>query len=393
MSAFEPIGLMEPMLPSEGKYPELENLAVEFLTLSSGAFAALPPASATQLAHLVRSINCYYSNFIEDHKTHPRDIDRALKEDFSNNKEKRDLQKEAKAHIEVQRLIDANPPTTKHTETVMWIHKEFYDRLPPDLKWVENNQTQKKFPVEAGKIRTTDVVVGRHIPPLHQNLESFLRRFDEAYPFSRLNKIQQVIAIAASHHRLLWIHPFLDGNGRVARLFSHALFVNLNPHNQLWSISRGLARSVKDYKSMLDLADHPRNNDVDGRGTPTESGLVHFCEFFLKTALDQIEFMKKLIEPKEMLSRIHVYVQEEIHMKRLLKGSYEIIKHATLLGEINRSDLRKITGYQERQARLVLSKLLHSELLISKTPKARTLQLNFPIDVVSRWFPNLFPLE
>lgn len=37
-------------------------------------------------------------------------------------------------------------------------------------------------------------------------------RFEQAYASERLTKPRQAIAAAAAHHRLLWIHPFLDGN-------------------------------------------------------------------------------------------------------------------------------------------------------------------------------------
>ena len=58
------------------------------------------------LANLVRAMNCYYSNLIEGHDTHPVDIERALKNDYSKDPRKRDLQLEAKAHITVQKWID-----------------------------------------------------------------------------------------------------------------------------------------------------------------------------------------------------------------------------------------------------------------------------------------------
>ena len=52
-------------------------------------------------------MNCYYSNLIEGHRTRPIDIERALAQDFSSDLEQRNLQLEAKAHIEVQTLLDS----------------------------------------------------------------------------------------------------------------------------------------------------------------------------------------------------------------------------------------------------------------------------------------------
>ena len=51
-------------------------------------------------------MNCYYNNLIEGHDTHPIDIEKALKQDDSENQEGRNLQLEAKAHINVQKWMD-----------------------------------------------------------------------------------------------------------------------------------------------------------------------------------------------------------------------------------------------------------------------------------------------
>jgi Fic family protein len=118
-----------------------------------------------------------------------------------------------------------------------------------------------------------------------------MKRFEEAYDPAKLSQVQQIIAIAASHHRLVWIHPFLDGNGRVVRLFSQAWLLETGIGSSLWSVSRGLARNVEEYKARLMAADAPRKGDLDGRGNLSHDELVNFCRFFLKTAVDQVEFM------------------------------------------------------------------------------------------------------
>jgi Fic family protein len=133
------------------------------------------------------------------------------------------------------------------------------------------------------------VQVGRHIPPLPENLEIFLQRFNAAYDSERLSKLQRIIAIAASHHRYAWIHPFYDGNGRVVRLMSYAALKNANVGSELWSVARGLARQKEKYKSMLQAADEPRRGDLDGRGTLSQKALIDFCTFFLQVCIDQVE--------------------------------------------------------------------------------------------------------
>ncbi len=80
----------------------LTDLAVELAAAATGFRRSLPEGVLVALANLVRAMNCYYSNLIEGHDTHPVDIERTLRNDYSDNPEKRNLQLEARAHIAVQ---------------------------------------------------------------------------------------------------------------------------------------------------------------------------------------------------------------------------------------------------------------------------------------------------
>src|ERR1700726_3219206 len=105
----EPVAVMEPLLIGEDSRHRgpLTDLALELTQKSAGFRRSLPPSLLASLADLVRAMNCYYSNLIEGHDMHPVDIERALKNDYSKDARKRDLQLEAKAHITVQEWIDA----------------------------------------------------------------------------------------------------------------------------------------------------------------------------------------------------------------------------------------------------------------------------------------------
>lgn len=382
---------MEPMLPTLGN-KELEDMAMELAKKGSALAATLHPIVRKSIGELVRSMNCYYSNLIEGHDTHPRDIDRALRGDLSTNQKQRNLQLEAKAHIEVQRLIDEGrtPAIKPSTNFMHWVHHEFCSRLPEELLWVTNPDTGKKLKLAAGKFRESEVAVGRHVPPLAKNLERFMRRFEEAYDPDKLSQVQQVIAIAASHHRLVWIHPFLDGNGRVVRLFSHAWLLDIGIGSSLWSVSRGLARNVDEYKARLMAADSPRKGDLDGRGNLSHNELVNFCRFFLKAAIDQIDFMSSLIDTDNVLARMSIHIQEEVAFKRLPKGSISLLREAWLRGEFKRGEAVQITGYKERAAREILSTLLAKNYLVSDNERG-PVRLAFPLEAIERWLPKLYP--
>jgi Fic family protein len=92
----------------------------------------------------------------------------------------------------------------------------------------------------------------------------FLRRFEDFY--IRLSKTKAILASAAAHHRLALIHPFLDGNGRVARLMSHATFLEALDTGAVWSVARGLARNLAAYMGHLAACDKTRGSVLDGMG-------------------------------------------------------------------------------------------------------------------------------
>jgi hypothetical protein len=127
---------------------------------------SLPPTVLASLADLVRSMNCYYSNLIEGHDTHPIDIERALKNDHSEDPKRRDLQVEAKAHIHVQRRIDQGGLRGGRAftaEGICEVHRRFCAALPEDLLWAEEPSTKERVRVVRSELRRRDIKVGSHI--------------------------------------------------------------------------------------------------------------------------------------------------------------------------------------------------------------------------------------
>ena len=254
--------------------------------------------------------------------------------------------------------------------------------------WVEDPVTKEKIKVIPGKLRHRDVAVGRHVPISAPAVPRFLKRFEEVY--SKLGKTDTILSAAAAHHRLVWIHPFLDGNGRVARLVSHATLLDALDTGAVWSIARGLARSVDAYKANLAACDQPRRNDFDGRGGLSEENLAEFTKFFLSICIDQVTFMETLMQPDQLRARILLWAEEEIRLNKLPPKSGAVLEALLYRGELRRGDAAAIVGTGERQARRVVSALIDHGVLTSESTRA-PLRLAFPAALASRWMPGLFP--
>src|SRR5436190_15271014 len=156
---------MEPLLPASAK-GALAELTCEILR-DAGSLSAQIPSQVvrTRAANLVREMNSYYSNLIEGHKTLPRDIERALQQDFSENPGQRANQHLNKAHIEVEQLmvqrLQSDPGLSIHSPPfIQWLHEEFYRRLPQELHW-STDRSGKKYKLAPGALRTFEVEVVR----------------------------------------------------------------------------------------------------------------------------------------------------------------------------------------------------------------------------------------
>jgi Fic family protein len=218
-----------------------------------------------------------------------------------------------------------------------------------------------------------------------------MRYFEERFRVQTMGRATQIMMIASAHHRFNYIHPFLDGNGRVSRLMSHAMAWSANISSRgLWSISRGLARGLDsrtDYKQMMDRADSPREGDLDGRGNLSQKALEEFVLWFLRVCLDQITFMSGLFELDHLSERLKGYVLRSSDWKPEVAA---LLQEALFRGEFERGEVGRITGLPERTARRVLNDVVHAGFLGSDTPKG-AVSLRFPAHALEDIFPRLYP--
>lgn len=385
---------MEPMLPALDD-PHLAELSRRIF-IEGGALRASIPHAITrgQVACLVREMNSYYSNLIEGHKTLPRDIERALRNDYLDDAGMRLNQHLARAHIQVEtemehRLASEPGLNVYGRDFLCWLHESFYRHLPEDAREGRTGSGHA-YPVEIGAPRTFNVDVGAHTPPDYLQMGAFLQRFSDAYQSHSILETNRLSALAAAHHRLAWIHPFGDGNGRVARLQSHAALIRLGVDGDgLWTLSRGLARQRSEYYIRLAGADRTRENDLDGRGNLSARGLHAFCLFFMQTMLDQIAFMTRLLDTGKLLNRIADYIHRESgitqHRARLVRLLGALVRE----GSVTRGQVSDIVGLKPSAARQVISLALREGLAQSATPKG-PLTIAFPAKVLDAYFPRLF---
>lgn len=376
---------------------QLADTLAEVTRLSTQLAGALHSATAAGLAELLRLTNSYYSNLIEGNVTRPRDIERALAEQLDEDRRTRDLQREAAAHVKVQRQIDEMHARGELGEPasvdfVRWLHRSFYENAPEAMLRIQRSDGTE-YSMVPGELRQQseqDNVVGRHLLPSSTVVDAFMQRFERQFRVEGLGLARQIVQVAVAHHRFNYIHPFPDGNGRVSRLVSHAMAqrAGIGSHG-LWSVSRGLSRGLvgrPSYKAMMDAADAPRAGDLDGRGNLSLAALIDFVQWFCDVMEDQLAFMTAQLQIDSLGSRLTTYVERELGLPSTATA---IARDVLIRGEVPRGEAGRITGLRDRAARDVLGQLTASGLLASATPKG-PVSLRISTSAAETLFPRLF---
>jgi len=257
----------------------------------------------------------------------------------------------------------------------------------------ENNTIIEMIP---GELRESNVRVGQHIAPDYTELSSFFNKYELLYRIPNYaTQAKKVTFALSSHHRLMWIHPFLDGNGRTARLVLDGIFSSMQLEGYgLWNISRGLSRRSEDYKRYLALADMVRQGDLDGRGALSTKPFISYIKFMLEVALDQIDFMNQNLKMNSLHERIERYVRLSkegfFGTKPLPKYSELLFKELLMVGEVPRGKVMDIIHTKDRTATTLIKELIQMNFLESDTPKS-AIRLKFNAHFASYIFPELIP--
>ncbi|CAN5903822.1 Fic family protein [soil metagenome] len=378
---YDSIHQFEPLVP-----PAMLEKAGNITRVSTMLMGAAHPTSRATIRERVRSMNSYYSNRIEGQGTHPLNIERALKEDFSDKPDVAKLQRIALAHIEAERELEQRVSEGGAPMSMAFLidaHSALYSRISEDER-----RTKEGLIIEPGIIRNHEVVVGKHLPPIASSLPRFHARLDEVFNHTRAWDMQ-LIHIACLHHRAAWVHPFADGNGRAVRLQSHGALWPLS--DGLWSPNRGLARNVDDYYAKLINADALRRGDGDGRGNLSTKGLLEWVDYFLDICADQVGFMKKMLELEGIKQRIQGFIFfKESQDKAIRQEAILPLYHLFAAGPLTRKEFAQMTGLGERTARSLMSKLLQEGLMVSDSIYG-PVRWGLPLNSMQFLFPDLYP--
>lgn len=391
------ISQFQPLFPEEHVLGPLHELAAELVTECHTLRGQAGVAIVRALSPKLRAMNSYYTNKIEGQHTRPAEIERAIQKNFNADAGLARKQRVAVAHMEVEQQLELALTKTARGEIfspllVCEIHGLLYSKLPE-----ADRVSDEGDPIVPGKYRTKDVKAGRHVAPPCKDVAGLMEGWAERY--RKLAGAEALlIGAACSHHRLAWIHPFIDGNGRAARLHTHLVLHAMGLTQGLWSPMRGLARTQEQYYARLNNADLARRNDLDGRGPLSQEELVAFASYFLGVCLDQVRFMRgrlDLASVRDRLKSLLLYLQEQPWKigseKSVVKlNALEALHYVAMAGPVERSRFVAMMGLGDRTGRRVLASLLDFGVLTEASPRS-PVSFGVPLSSLRFLFPNLWP--
>lgn len=380
----------EPLLPSDAR---IEPLLAKAHDLSRAATLLAGTPVPPELRILLRSMNSYYTNRIEGQHTRPNEIDQALRKDFSADAKLAAKQRMAVAHIEAevaleQRYVGEEGARALYSsEAVQDIHLALFGRLPAGDLFTDEGE-----PIVPGQLRQREVQVGQHVAPAFASVPEFLQRWGSYYGNVRRGEAALVACVCA-HQRLGWVHPFVDGNGRVMRLHTHTLLSSLGYTGGLWSPLRGFARSTERYYALLADADSPRRGDLDGRGNLSEQALIAWTDYVLEVCQDQVGFMVSMLDFQTLKERMEACLVFEATVEKsgVRRESLRGLHYLFLSGdEMARGDFKTMLGMSDRGATDALGALVKRGLLKSDSPQGKV-RFGLPQHALRFMFPRLWP--
>lgn len=392
------LGQLEPsVLPA---LAELGSLTDAFIAADRSLRDSLAPGTRASVAELIADVECCCSNLIEGIDLYPEDIVRARTDSFSDAESSRARQRIAAAHLRAQahagdRTKKAAAPYTG--DFILRIHAALFSDVPAELLLLSpaagaepGNQRQ----LVPGEWRQCDVSVGLHLPPSAAAVPQLMGRFEEAQVGKHVATNLRVANAFAGHHRLNWIHPFADGNGRTSRLVTDAQLKHLGVNAAgLWSLARGFAWNRDEYMAALDAADRPCAGALDGHGNLSLTGLQEFVATALSLAIEQIRYMDALLDVEWLRKRIRLHF--DVERPDLGAPAADLVLHAFVHGGVGpdygsaangRSDL----GTAEIETAELVARLTDGGYLATSS-ESGVVRVAFPLACQADYFPNLFP--
>ena len=193
---------------------------------------------------------------------------------------------------------------------------------------------------QAGKYRKTQVVVKNFkthqvsfVPPKANSVVSLTGDFFDWLNSQESQSIHSVLVAGITHYVLVYIHPFVDGNGRAARaLASMVLFRRGYDIKKFFSLEEYFDRNAHHYYKTLQAISNQKVDDLSDRD------LTVWLEYFCEGLADELVRVKEKVQKLSLDIRLKGKTGQIVLSERQVK----IVEYIETYGSISNRQWRRL---------------------------------------------------
>ncbi len=356
---------------------ELEHLRVKKLG------GPVPPYIFFELKEIFQMLESLGSARIEGNRTTLAEFVEKIIEGQNRETEEEALQEIFNIEKTITFIEDhISTNETLKKDHILEVHRILTQNLTPPPRGEGSNHP--------GKLRTTNVRIKNsiHIPP---NFLHVSEQIDDLISF--VNKISSpqhdLLITAISHHRMAWIHPFDNGNGRVVRMFTYAMLIKQGfqiKNGRLLNPTAIFCMDRNKYYDMLELADSGEKDKV-----------LSWCEYVLNGLKIELEKIDKLLDKNYLVESIlDPALQFALDRENITKREYEILKALIRSKDmsVKSADIEKIIDEKSAvQRSRIIGRLKEKKMLISLKEAGRIYTIKFSNNYLLRGIIHILEKE
>lgn len=283
----------------------IKKISVAVADLNNRHFSKL---TLVKLEKVAREVSSHSSTSIEGNPLPLTDVKKIIKNRPENL---RDSEKEVINYNQALEILDKNiyNDTVKfNLDLILEIQKTITDGLIDP----SNSGKLRQQPVFVNDPRTRKSI---YLPPDHQDVKSLFNDLIK-YITTNENRLDPLILAGIFHKQFVIIHPFIDGNGRTARLATKVLLANmgLNTFN-LFSFENYYNQNVTRYFENVGI----RGNYYD---LADKIDFTVWLEYFSDGIIDELLRVGKILKKETVTPATTLKLHDKKIIEYINKNGY-----------------------------------------------------------------------
>jgi len=334
----------------KSKYTITEKILDNIAQITAGREvierAKIIPKWELKLQKEARIHNAHSSTSIEGNKLTLEEV-----KDLSEGKEVVATQKDKKEVINYLKAIDSIPEYANEKK----INKRLFLKIHKTV--TEGTLRDNK---NAGILRKQQVFVGRRVfdgtgfkqvveymPPDTKDVPRLVEEFLDWLNSDKAQKVNPVLLAGIVHYEIARIHPFIDGNGRTARLMTALILYKSGfDHRRLFAVDDYYDEDRSSYYNALKTVQKAKED------------ITEWLEYFTDGILFSVNRVKDAIMKFGLLSEVKEGEQIELTPKQV-----KILHRIKDKGKITNKELQEMLKVSRQAVLKEISKLIDADII------------------------------